>query len=155
RIGEPSRFKNAAKANNWKKAITGHPSRAAGPSRNFGARLAARGPAASSDVGGGLARNSIGMLTQDISSAAANAVNGAEGMKNAVGIDAKSSNNTMAGNAGTTTNAIGLAVPLRTNVPKTNSGQHSDIASSETTANAVINGTAMVRPAFATTTIGG
>lgn len=159
RIGEPRHFKNPARASDWKKAITGHPSSAAGPSRNFGARLAARGPAASGDATGGSARNAVGMLTQDISGVASSkAISGAEGAKNAVGIAATTGNNAVASNPGTATNAIGLAVPLRASSPKTNSRQHGSVgllASGDATPNGVINGTAMVRPASGTAAIGG
>jgi len=158
RIGEPRRFKNATRASDWKKAITGHPSSAAGPSRNFGARLAARGPAASGDVTGSPARSSVGMLTQDISGVGSSKpINGAEAVKNAVGIAATTGNNAIGSNPGTATNAIGLAVPLRASLPKTNSrhGSVGLLASSDATPNGVINGTAMVRPASATAAIGG
>jgi hypothetical protein len=156
RIGEPSRqrFKNAAKGSDWKKAIT-----LSSPSKNFDARLAARGPAASSDVAGSLARNSIGMLTQDVSGVASGKpANGAEGFKNAVGI-ATGSDSMTARNAGPATNAIGMSVPLRTRVLRPNVAPHNGIGlltSGDTTAgHAVINGTGMVRPAFATAVIGG
>src|SRR5262249_57644497 len=112
RIGEPSRqrFKNAAKGSDWKKAIT-LPS----PSKNFHSRLAARGPAAPNDAAGGLARNSIGMLPQDVSGVASSKpANGAEGVKNAAGIAITSSDNAMARNAGAATNATGISGPLRT-----------------------------------------
>jgi hypothetical protein len=159
RIGEPRRFKNPARASDWKKAITDHPSSAAGPSRNFGARLAARGPAAPGDATGGSARNSVGVLTQDISGVASSkAISGAEGAKNALGIAATTGNNAVASNPGIATNAIGLAVPLRVSSPKTNSRQHGSVgllAFGEATPNGVINGTAMVRPASATAAIGG
>jgi hypothetical protein len=157
RIGEPSRqrFKNAARGSDWKKAIT-----LSSPSKNFHSRLAARGPAASSDAAGGLARNSIGMLTQDVSGVASSKpANGAEGFKNAAGIATTSSDSVMARNPGTGTNAIGMGVLLRTRVLRPNvlpQNSISLVASSDRTAgNAVINGTGMVRPASATAAIGG
>jgi hypothetical protein len=157
RIGEPSRqrFKSAAKGSDWKKAIT-----LSSPSKNFHSRLAARGPAAPSDGAGGLARNSIGMLTQDVSGVASSKpANSAEGVKNAAGIATTSSDNVTARNAGTATNAIAMSVPLRTRVLRPNVARHNGIGlltSGDTTArNAVINGTGMVRPAFATAAIGG
>ena len=157
RIGEPSRqrFKNAAKGSDWKKAIT-----LSSPSKNFPSRLATRGPVAPSDAAAGLPRNSIGMLTQDGSGiASSKPPNGADGVKNAAGIAMTSSDNVMARNAGTATNAIGMSAPLRARVlrpgvPLQNS--MSLVASSDRTAgNAVINGTGMVRPASATAAIGG
>jgi hypothetical protein len=156
RIGEPSRqrFKDAAKGSDWKKAIT-----LASPSNHFHSHLAARGPAVPSDAAGGLPRNSIGMLTQDISGVASTKpANGAEGVKNAVGI-ATGSDSVTARNAGTATNALGMSVPLRTRVLRPNMAPHNGIGlltSGDTTAgHAVINGTGMVRPAFATAVIGG
>ena len=157
RIGEPSRqrFKNAARGSDWKKAIT-----SSSPSKNFHSRLAARGPAAPSDAAGGLARNSIGMLTQDVSGVASGKpANGAEGVKNAAGTAITSSDNAMARNPGTGTNAIGMGVLLRTRVLRPNVLPQSSISfvasSDRTAANAVINGTGMVRPASATAAIGG
>jgi len=98
------------------------------------------------------------MLTQDISGVGSSKpINGAEAVKNAVGIAATTGNNAIGSNPGTATNAIGLAVPLRASLPKTNSrhGSVGLLASSDATPNGVINGTAMVRPASATAAIGG
>ena len=79
------------------------------------------------------------------------------GAKNAVSVTAM---NTVGGTAavnGTTTNAIGVNVPIRTRAPRTNIGQRgiSPLASNATSSNASINGTSMIRPASATAVIGG
>ena len=146
RIGEQSRqsFKKAAKANDWTKAIMGR------PSKNFAARQQLRGP--------GMARNAIGMLVQDPAGAmGAKGSTAANAAKNAVGVTAM---NTVGGTAavnGTATNAIGVSVPIRTRLPRTNIGQRGvgSLASNATSPNASINGTSMVRPASATAVIGG
>ena len=150
RIGEQPRqsFKKAAKANDWTKAIMGR------PSKNFAGRQQPLGPGTAS----GMARNAIGMLVQDPAGAmgtkGSTAPNGA---KNAVRVTAM---NTLGGTAavnGTATNAIGVSVPIRTRLPRTNIGQRGvgSLASNATSPNASINGTSMVRPASATAVIGG
>jgi hypothetical protein len=152
RIGDRSR--KVGKANDWTKTIMGRPSSKGRPMRNFAGRHPDLGAA------GSWARNSIGMLTQDVAGVAnAKGLNTAAGVKNAVGIAPMSSDQEMARSAGTATNAIGITVPIRTNLPKTNMGQHKSIvmlASSATMApNATINGTSMVRPGSRTAMIGG
>ena len=159
RIGESPRlrFKNAGKASDWKKAIIGHPSKMASPLKNFGGRQAGRAPGAPSDAAGGWARNSIGMLTPN-SAGAAKGLNGADGVKNALGISAGGDNG-IARNAATATNALGITVPIRTRLPRTNIGQHGSggmlASSATTTPGAVINGTGMIRPTSAGAVIGG
>jgi hypothetical protein len=150
RIGEQPRlrFKKPAKANDWTRAIMGR------PSKNFAGRQQPLGPGTAS----GMARNAIGMLVQDpagaMGSKGSTAPNGA---KNAVRVTAM---NTVGGTAavnGTATNAIGVSVPIRTRLPRTNIGQRGvgSLASNATSPNASINGTSMVRPASATAVIGG
>jgi hypothetical protein len=144
RIGEQSRFKKAAKANNWTKAIMGR------PSKNFAARQQPRGP--------GMARNAIGVLVQDPAGAmGAKGSTAANAAKNAV---SRTAMNTVGGTAavnGTATNAIGVSMPIRTRAPRTNTGQRGigSLASNATSSNASINGTSMIRPASATAVIGG
>jgi hypothetical protein len=146
RIGEQPRlrFKKAAKANDWTKAIMGR------PSKNFVGRQQPLGPGRAS----GMARNAIGMLVQDPAggrgakgSTAANAV-GATAMNTVGGTPAVNS---------TATNAIGVSVPIRTRAPQTNIGQRGigPLTSNATSPNASINGTSMVRPASGTAVIGG
>jgi len=154
RIGEPPRSRKAGKANDWTKTIMGHPSITGRPMRTFAGRHPDLGAA------GSWARNSVGMLTQDVAGAAsAKGLNTAAGVKNAVGIAPMSSDQEMARSAGTATNAIGITVPIRTRSPKTNTGQHKSIVmlASGTTMkpNATINGTSMVRPGSGTAMIGG
>ena len=154
RIGEQPRSRKAGKANDWTKTIMGRPSSTGGPMRSFAGRHPDLGAA------GSWARNSIGTLTQDVAGAAsAKGLNTAAGVKNAVGIAPMNSDQEMARSAGIATNAIGIAVPIRTNSPKTNTGQHKSIvmlASSTTMMlNATINGTSMVRPGSGTAMIGG
>ena len=154
RIGEQPRSKKTGKANDWTKTIMGRPSSTGRPMRNFAGRHPDLGAA------GSWARNSIGMLTQDVAGAtSAKGLNGAAGVKNAVGIAPTSSNQEMARSAGTATNAIGITVPIRTHSPNANMGQHKSIvmlASGTTmTPNATINGTSMVRPGSGTAMIGG
>jgi len=152
RIGEQSRlrFKKAAKANDWTKAIMGR------PSKNFAGRQRPLGP----DMATGMARNATGMLVQDPTGAmgtrgstAANAAKNAVGVvaMNAVGATAASALN------GTAANAIGVSVPIRTRAPGANIGQRGigPLASNATSPNAIINGTGMVRPGSATAAIGG
>jgi hypothetical protein len=150
RIGEQPRqsFKKAAKANDWRKAIMGR------PSKRFAGRQQPLDPGTAS----GMARNAIGMLVQDPAggmgtkgSTAANAA------KNAVGVTAM---NTVGGTPavnGTATNAIGVSVPIRTRAPQTNMGQRGigPLTSNATSPNASINGTSMIRPASGTAVIGG
>ena len=150
RIGEQSRqsFKKAAKANDWRKAIMGR------PSKRFAARQQPLDPGTAS----GISRNAIGMLVQDPAgaigtqaSAAANAT------KNAVG---RTAMNTVGGAAavnGTAANAIGVSVPIRTRLPRMNIGQRGvgSFASNATSPNASINGTTMIRPASGTVVLGG
>ena len=150
RIGEQPRlrFKKAAKANDWTKAIMGR------PSKNFAGRQQPLGPGTAS----GMARNAIGMLVQE--PAGAMGIKGstaANATKNAVGATAM---NTVGGTTavnGTATNAIGVNVPIRTRAPRTNIGQRGigPLASNATSSNASINGTSMIRPASATAVIGG
>ena len=146
RIGEQPRlrFKKAAKANDWTKAVMGR------PSKNFVGRQQPLGPGRAS----GMARNAIGMLVQDPAggrgakgSTAANAV-GATAMNTVGGTPAVNS---------TATNAIGVSVPIRTRAPRTNIGQRGigPLTSNATSPNASINGTSMVRPASGTAVIGG
>jgi hypothetical protein len=154
RISEQPRSRKSGKANAWTKTIMGRPSSTGRPLRNFAGRHPDLGAA------GTWARNSIGMLTQDVAGAAsAKGLNTAAGVKNAVGIAPMSSDQELARSAGTATNAIGITVPIRTNLPKTNMGQHKStvmLASSGTMApNATINGTSMVRPGSRTAMIGG
>ena len=154
RIGEQPRSRKAGKANDWTKTIMGRPSSTGGPMRSFAGRHPGLGAA------GSFARNSIGMLAQDVAGAAsANGLNAATGVKNAVGIAPMSSDQGMARSAGTTTNAIGITVPIRTNWPKTNMGQHKSIVmlapSAAMAPNATINGTSMIRPGSGTAMIGG
>jgi hypothetical protein len=150
RIGEQPRlrFKKAAKANDWTKAIMGR------PSKRFAGRQQPLDPGAAN----GTARNAIGMLVQGPAggmgtkgSTAANAA------KNAVGVTAM---NTVGGTPavnGTATNAIGVSVPIRTRAPQTNIGQRGIglLVSNATSPNASINGTSMVRPASGAAVIGG
>ena len=154
RIGEQPRSRKAGKANDWTKTIMGRPSSTGGPMRSFAGRHPDLGAA------GSWARNSIGTLTQDVAGAAsAKGLNTAAGVKNAVGIAPMNSDQEMARSAGIATNAIGIAVPIRTNSPKTNTGQHKSIvmlASSTTMMlNATISGTSMIRPGSGTAMIGG
>jgi len=156
RIGEQPRlrFKKAAKANDWTKAIMGR------PSKNFAGRQQPLGPGTASDM----ARNAIGMLVQAPAGAMGTKVTkatkgstAANAAKNAVGVTAM---NTVGGAAavnGTATNAIGLSVPIRTRPPGTNIGQRGigPLTSNATSPNASINGTSMVRPASGTAVIGG
>jgi hypothetical protein len=150
RIGEQPRlrFKKSAKANDWTRAIMGR------PTKNFAARQQPLGPGTAS----GMARNAIGMLVQDpvaaMGSKGSTAPNGAN---NAVRVTAM---NTVGGTAavnGTATNAIGVSVPIRTRLPRTNIGQRGvgSLASNATSPNASINGTSMVRPASGTIVLGG
>ena len=150
RIGEQPRlrFKKPAKANDWTRAIMGR------PTKNFAARQQPLGPGTAS----GMARNAIGMLVQDpvaaMGSKGSTAPNGAN---NAVRVTAM---NTVGGTAavnGTATNAIGVSVPIRTRLPRTNIGQRGvgSLASNATSPNASINGTSMVRPASGTIVLGG
>jgi hypothetical protein len=150
RIGEQPRqsFKKAAKANDWRKAIMGR------PSKRFAGRQQPLDPGTAS----GMARNAIGMLVQDPAggmgtkgSTAANAA------KNAVGVTAM---NTVGGTPAvnsSATNAIGVSVPIRTRAPQTNMGQRGigPLTSNATSPNASINGTSMIRPASGTAVIGG
>src|SRR6516225_10238226 len=147
RIGEQPRlrFKKPAKANDWTKAIMGR------PSKSFAGRQQPLGPGTAS----GMARNAIGMLVPDpagaMSSKGSTAPNEA---KNAVSVTAM---NTVGGTAavnGTTTNAIGVSVPIRTRLPRTNIAQRG-VASNAKSPNASINGTSMVRPASGAAVIGG
>ena len=154
RIGEQPRFRKAGKANDWTKTIMGRPSSTGRPMRNFAGRHPDLGAAAS------WARNSIGMLTQDVAGgASAKGLNTAAGVKNAVGIAPMNSDQEMARSAGTATNAIGITVPIRTNFQTTNMGQHKSIvmlaSSTVMRPNATINGTSMVRPGSGTAMIGG
>jgi len=150
RIGEQPRlrFKKPAKANDWTKAIMGR------PSKSFAGRQQPLGPGTAS----GMARNAIGMLVPDpagaMSSKGSTAPNEA---KNAVSVTAM---NTVGGTAavnGTTTNAIGVSVPIRTRLPRTNIGQRGvgSLASNAKSPNASIDGTSMVRPASGAAVIGG
>jgi hypothetical protein len=154
RIGEQPRSRKAGKANDWTKSIMGRPSSTDRPMRSFAGRHPDLGAA------GSFARNSIGMLTQDVTGAAsAKGLNTAAGLKNAVGIAPMSSDQGMARSVGTTTNAIGITVPIRTNWPKMNMGQHKSIVMLASRApmapNATINGTSMIRPGSGTAMIGG
>ena len=158
RIGEQPRqsFKKAAKANDWTKAIMGH------PSKNFAGRQQPLGPGTAS----GMARNAIGMLVQDPAGAmgtkgstAANAAKNAVGVTvaNTVGVTAM---NTVGGTPavnGTATNAVGVSVPIRTRAPRMNISQRGigPFTANATSPNASINGTSMVRPASRTAVIGG
>ena len=150
RIGEQSRqgFKKAAKANDWRKAIMGRPSK----------RFAARQPPLDPGTASGMARNAIGMLVQDPAGAmGTKASTAANATKNAVG---RTAMNTVGGAAavnGTAANAIGVSKPIRTRAPRTNIGQRgiAPLASSATSPNASINGTSMIRPASATAVLGG
>ena len=150
RIGEQprQRFKRAAKANDWTKAIMGR------PSKNFAGRQQPLGPGTPS----GMARNAIGMLVQDPAGAmGTKGSTAANAAKNAVRVTAM---NTVGGatvvNA-TATNAIGVSVPIHTRAPQTNIGQRGIrlLVSNATSSNASINGTSMVRPASSTAVIGG
>ena len=124
------------------------------PSKNFAGRQQPLGLGTAS----GMARNAIAMLVQDPANAmgtkGSTAPNGA---KNAVRVTAM---NTLGGTAavnGTATNAIGVSVPIRTRLPRTNIGQRGvgSLASNATSPNASINGTSMVRPASGAAVIGG
>jgi hypothetical protein len=150
RIGEQPRqsFKKAAKANDWRKAIMGR------PSKRFAGRQQPLDPGAAN----GMARNAIGMLVQDpasgVGSKGSTAANAA---KNAVGVTAM---NTVGGTPavnGTATNAVGVSVPIRTRAPRMNIGQRGigPFTANATSPNASINGTSMVRPASRTAVIGG
>jgi outer membrane biosynthesis protein TonB len=147
RIGEQPRlrFKKAAKATDWTKAIMGR------PSKNF---------ARPQQPPSGMARNAIGMLVQRSPGATgANGSNAANGAKNAVGVTAM---NTVGGAAasavnGTATNAIGVSVAVRTRAWRTNFGQRGigPLASNATLSSAMINGTGMIRSSSGTAVIGG
>jgi hypothetical protein len=150
RIGEQPRqsFKKAAKANDWRKAIMGRPSK----------RFAGRQQSLDPSTANGMARNAVGMLVQDpagdMGTKGSTAANEA---KNAVGVTAM---NTVGGTPavnGTATNAIGVSVPVRTRAPQTKIGQRGIrlLTSNATSSNASINGTSMVRPASGTAVIGG
>jgi protein TonB len=150
RIGEQPRqsFKKAAKANDWTKAIMGH------PSKNFAGRQQPLGPGTAS----GMARNAIGMLVQDPAGAmGTKGSTAANAAKIAVGVTAMKTVGGAAVVNGTATNAIGVSMPVRTRAPRTNIGQRSigPLASNATSRNAGINGTSMVRPASSTAVIGG
>jgi hypothetical protein len=144
RIGEHLRFKKAAKANDWTKAIMGR------PSKNF---------ARPQQPPSGMARNAIGMLVQRPPGATgANGSNAANGPKNAVGVTAMNTVGGAAANAvhGTATNAIGVSVAVRMRASRTNFGQRGiGLLASNATPNSMINGTGMIRSSSGTAVIAG
>src|SRR5258708_1033394 len=113
RIGEQPRksFKKAAKANDWTKAIMGH------PSKNFAGRQQPLGPGTAS----GMARNAIGMLVQDPAGAmGTKGSTAADAAKIAVGGTAMKTPGGAAGGNGTPPKAHGARLPVPTAVPRRN-----------------------------------
>lgn len=153
RIGMPPRAqeKKPAKPNDWRKSIVGH------RSKGFAARSQARRP---DGAGGAPARNAIGAVIQDHAADRAAATAGGrpvatEAPRNAIG--AAPTNSLGSGTTGavpTTTNAIGVTVPVRNGAGTTNSAQQSisqiasgGLSSSGAPSNATgVNGTGIGRP---------